>query len=144
MSTISLVVCFIIIVVTAWIYFTPTARHHLDRISFRLLLCVMVLEIGYDSAWIALFHAVRHTKWNQLTSSGRYTSLVKSHVPLECSPYLGLWLRRSECTCRKLIPRINYLCACIAINLSLTIVFNVNPKKWRKAARRCLGHLLTG
>jgi TRAP-type C4-dicarboxylate transport system permease small subunit len=64
MSTVSLVVCFIIIVVTAWIYFTPTARHHLDRISFRLLLCVMVLEIGYDSAWIALFHAVRQRTWN--------------------------------------------------------------------------------
>jgi hypothetical protein len=27
--------------------------------------------------------------------------------------------------------RINYLCACIAINLSLTIVFNINPKKRR-------------
>jgi len=96
MSTISLVVCFIIIVVTAWIYFTPTARHHLDRISFRLLLCVMVLEIGYDSAWIALFHAVGERMWNQLTSSGRYMFLVKSHAPLECSRFSEPWLRKPE------------------------------------------------
>lgn len=57
-SSISLAVCAVVILTAAWIYTTPSARHHLDRISFRLLLCVMVLEIGYDSAWIALFHAV--------------------------------------------------------------------------------------
>ena len=97
MSTISLVVCLIIIAVTAWIYFTPTARHHLNRISFRLLLCVMVLEIGYDSAWIALFHAVRRTKRSQLMASGRYILPVKSYAPLECFRFSELWQRMSRC-----------------------------------------------
>lgn len=35
---------------------------------------------------------------------------------------------------------INYLCACIAINLGLTIVFNINPKKWRESALSTYDH----
>jgi hypothetical protein len=95
MSTISLVVCCIIIAVAAWIYLTPSARHHLDRISFRLLLCVMVLEIGYDSAWIALFHAVGLWGDKQLTSSGQSMFPEKSHALLACSRSLVPWQRES-------------------------------------------------
>ena len=50
---------------------------------------------------------------------------------MACSRCLGPWQRKSL-VCARAKTRINYLCACIAINLSLTIVFNINPKKRRK------------
>jgi len=55
----------------------------------------MVLEIGYDSAWIALFHAVCFIVISWLTGSGQYIPLVRWHVLSECFLCLALWLRKS-------------------------------------------------
>lgn len=57
-AAISLGTSLAIILTTIVVYLTPAARHHLDRISFRLLFCIMILECGYDIAWIGLFHDV--------------------------------------------------------------------------------------
>jgi hypothetical protein len=48
-----------ILAATFYIYKTPQSKHHLDRLSFRLLLVAVVLGTGYDMGWIIFYSNVR-------------------------------------------------------------------------------------
>lgn len=54
-TSISLVVSMGVIMASLWVYKTPSARHCLNRISFRLLLGVIVLQAGYCICYLILF-----------------------------------------------------------------------------------------
>lgn len=54
----SLLLCSFICLASFWIYRTPSARHHLDRVSFRIFLWSMGVEVVYDIVYIYIFYDV--------------------------------------------------------------------------------------
>ena len=62
LSGVSLLLCSLILVLAGWIYSCPSARHALDRLSFRLMLWTMVFEVGYDLCYILLDPPVSRQK----------------------------------------------------------------------------------
>jgi hypothetical protein len=57
-SSLTLALSLFICLGSAWIYSVPSARHHLDRVSFRLLLWTMAIEIMYSGVYIYLYSDV--------------------------------------------------------------------------------------
>lgn len=57
-SVISLALSLFICCASLWIYRTPSARRHLDRVSFRLFLWSMGVEVVYNAAYLYIFSDV--------------------------------------------------------------------------------------
>jgi hypothetical protein len=61
-ASISFILEILILGFSYYIYKTPVARQHLDRVSFRLLLVAIFLGAGYDMAWMISLSEVSRVK----------------------------------------------------------------------------------
>ena len=51
---VSLGFCSFVLLAATWVYSVPTARHTIDRISFRMMCLSMVFGTAYDLCYILL------------------------------------------------------------------------------------------
>lgn len=135
--------CTFILGTSFWIYRKPQARHLLNRVSFRLLLWSMAFEAVYDVAYIA--NAVEVGPLTpSVTSHDKLMRIPQGMDPATPNPLCAAdvyWMLAtlgvsviSIVNGVTLTPsRVNYLCTCIAINLMLTICFDINPIERRES-----------
>ncbi|KAI9633836.1 uncharacterized protein MKK02DRAFT_38499 [Dioszegia hungarica] len=106
-ASVSLAISLFVCLASLWIYATPSARHHLDRVSFRLLLCSMIVEVVYDTVYIFLYS----------------DPVPRTANSVSCSTAVYLLLATMGVA--------NWLCTFIGVNLMLAICFGINPVRAR-------------
>ncbi|RXK41043.1 hypothetical protein M231_01674 [Tremella mesenterica] len=118
--TFTIFCCLVVLASAAWVYTTP-ARKCLDRVSFRLFLWMMGAEIIRATLLIIFFGPMSEER----------TRIAKSPA---CG--FGGWLfMSSRLFC-------NWICCCIGLNLCLTVVFQINPVRYRVERWYILGSLV--
>ncbi|ORY28028.1 hypothetical protein BCR39DRAFT_588919 [Naematelia encephala] len=122
---ITLVAALFILLSSLWVYATPAARHILDRVSFRLLCWLMAAESLYAILFIVLY--------------GHWETAVAIGSSRACGPLM--WLHWGS------MMASNWFCAAMAINLCLTVVFDINPiqrglEKWYVLIALFLGYAI--
>ncbi|TRM64485.1 hypothetical protein BD626DRAFT_253251 [Schizophyllum amplum] len=102
----SFFLCSMILVVSFMVYKCPPARPTLNRISFRLLIWTMVVELFYDVAYTVCVLLKEDDNRGACTAS-----------------VVGIFM---------FVGITNYLVTCVALNLCLVLVFGVNVVKLEK------------
>ncbi|KAI5829026.1 hypothetical protein EV122DRAFT_268998 [Schizophyllum commune] len=102
----SFFLCSMILVVSGLVYRCPPARPALNRISFRLLLWTMVMELLYDISYTVCVLLKEDDNRGACTAS-----------------VFGIFM---------FVGITNYLVTCVALNLCLVLVFGVNVLKLEK------------
>ena len=59
LAGVAMFLALIVLGLSAWIYSVPSARSALDRISFRLMLYTMVVEVGFGIVFVLNLPGVR-------------------------------------------------------------------------------------
>ncbi|WWC91966.1 uncharacterized protein L201_006919 [Kwoniella dendrophila CBS 6074] len=119
---ISMLLALFILFSFLWIYKHKSARHTLDRISFRILLWSMIWEVAYSIDYLIVCANPSFV----VTYSKTKACVVGAYFMIS------------------IVGVVNWLCTCIAINLMITICFNRNPiqmglEKWYIVGSTALG-----